>query len=126
LDTQEKGHMGMQRIRGKDPSSHRQGWQKHQCHRDLIGFLLNLNLKQGFLTVMGPEGEQMRSLMIIGACPSHGFAIQGNRVIWGSYKRHTDPISQGPFDLRDIEARQQFAVERIVWAVILAGTKYLL
>ena len=47
--------MGMESICGQDPSSHRQGWQKHQRHRDLIGFLLDLNLEQGFLTLMGPE-----------------------------------------------------------------------
>ena len=37
--------MGMQSISGKDPSGHRQGWKIGQGDRDLIGFLLDLNLE---------------------------------------------------------------------------------
>ena len=45
LDAQEKGHVGMHGISGKDAPCYRQCRQKHQSHRDLIGFFLDLNLQ---------------------------------------------------------------------------------
>lgn len=75
IDAQHKILLGMQSVCSQDPSSNWQAGQERLGDRDLIGFLRNQDLQQGFLTLMGAKGEQMGSRPICRAGPTNRLAI---------------------------------------------------
>lgn len=80
---------------------------------DLIGLFRHSNLEERFLALMRAEGEQVGGRLLVGSGSAYGFAVQGNRILWGRYQCAAYPVSQSPFDLLRIQARKQFAVQRI-------------
>ena len=73
-----KVSMGMQRISGIHARSARQTGQDFFGNGNLVGFLTNTHLQQGFLALMSTKGQQVRSWLLGGACTPDRFAIQSH------------------------------------------------
>jgi hypothetical protein len=92
----------MKGIGGADAPGKRQAGQECLGHWDLIGFLRDRDLQERFLALVGTEGEQVRSGLLVRSGTAHRFAIQGNRVLCLGHESAAYPISQSPFDLLSI------------------------
>ncbi len=68
--------------------------------------------QQRFLTVMGTEGQQMRSLVLGGGCCAHRFAVQGHGFLVAGRASGIDPGSQYQLDMTDTQAGQEATRER--------------
>jgi hypothetical protein len=62
---------------------------------------------------MGTEGKQMRGVLVGSSSTTHRLAIQCKRIIWRCLQGRSYPVGKRPFDLLCIQARKQFAVQRI-------------
>src|SRR5258708_4757083 len=113
VHTQHEILLGMQRICRTDSSLEWQTRQERLCYGNLIGLLGNDHLEEGFLTVMGAEGEQMRRGLLVGCRTTNCFAIQSNGVIGFGLQSGAYPVSQRPFDLLSVQAGEQLAGEGI-------------
>jgi len=70
LDEADELSVGMQGIGGTHPLLDRHVWEHLRGNRDLIGFLVDANLEEGFLALVGYKGEHMgRDLPICSGSP---------------------------------------------------------
>jgi len=82
-EVQESG-MGVQGIARADPPRHRQGRQQHFGDGNFVGLLIDPDLEQGLLALVGAKGQQMRRGVVLRGGTAHRFAIKGNWLIGGS------------------------------------------
>ena len=72
--------MGVQSIKGTDPSANGQGGKQFASFGDLVGFFAHRQLGPDFFALVGEAGKQMGRISF--CCPgsSHGFAIDGDGI----------------------------------------------
>src|ERR1700682_5718686 len=94
-----KADLGMQGISSADSTRQRQTRKQCLSDRDLIGFLRNFHLQQRFLALMGTEREQMSCVLPGCSSTTHGFTIQGERIIWPGLQGDSYPVGKSIFNL---------------------------
>src|SRR6266702_5257504 len=69
------------------------------------------HLEQGFLTIMGTEGQQMRRVLLGSGGPTYRFAVEGHSLLIVVGMTGLDPDSQHQLDVTHTQAWQQAAIE---------------
>ena len=82
LRTQESPQLtvGVQRIKGTDPSTNGQGGKQFAGFWDLVGFFAHSELGPDFFAVVREAGKQMGGISFSRSGPSHRFAIDGEGI----------------------------------------------
>ena len=83
--------MGMQRIKGADPSMNGQGGKQLASFWDLVGFCAYRQLGPDFFPVVREAGKQMGGISFSRSGSSHGLAIDGEGIGGASLAAGPDP-----------------------------------
>jgi hypothetical protein len=97
--------MGVERIKGTDPTMNGQGRKQCACLRDLVGFFSHCQLGPNFLTLVRETGKQVRRFSFFCSCSSHGFAIDSEWISGRSETGRPNPRSEYLLNGLDIYLR---------------------
>ena len=104
--------MRVESISGVDARMHRQTRQDLFGNGNLVGFLTDAHLEQGFLTLMSTEGQQMGRLVLSGGRSAHGFAVEGHGLLVALRTTGLDPSGEHHLEVTHTQAGQEATIER--------------
>jgi hypothetical protein len=103
--------MGVQSIKGADPSTNGQGGKQFASFWDLIGLFADSELGPDFLAVMREAGQQMGGISLGGPSSAYGLAIHGEGIGGRSQAASPDPRREHLFERLNADLREQPAIQ---------------
>jgi len=97
--------MGVQGIKCADASANGQSGKQFTGLGDLVGFFAHCQLRPDFLALVGEAGKQMRRVSFGCPGPSHGFAIDSERISRRGLAGGLDPCREDLFKALGINLR---------------------